>query len=173
MKNITYIQLRAARQLLNIGVRELATILKVSKSTICKAEANNTRDFYHKYNAALLDYFKKNHIIFPTESSIRYDYKDNFQENTQTSETKIIFTRFQLKTARCILNITQLELANFTGINKSQISRAELLNNSETVKFSNINNINILKNFFINQNIEFVGPLFIVFKKYIDNGSIN
>lgn len=173
MKNITYIQLRTARQLLNIGVREIAAILKVSKSTVCKAEANNTRDFYHKYNAALLDYFKKNHIIFPTEFSIRYDSRDNLHKNIQTSETEIILTRFQLKTARCILNITQLELANLTGISKSQISRAEILHNSDIVKFSNMHNAVILKNFFIKQNIEFIDPLYVVFKKYVDNGSIN
>ena len=167
MKKITYIQLRAARQILNIGVRELATLLKVSKSTISKAELNKTRDFFFKYNAALQDFFQKNNITFPTEFSIRFHPINNPQENMNSDN--IILTKFQLKTARCILNVSQLELSYITGINKGHISRAEILDNTETIKPSDKEIIIKLRNFFIQQNIEFPDPFYVFYKNYIDN----
>ena len=56
---LTNLQLRAARQVLNIGVRDLAKLLKTSKSTVSKAEQGKTRDFFFKNSAALIDFFKK------------------------------------------------------------------------------------------------------------------
>lgn len=170
MKKITYIQLRAARQLLGIGVRELGALLKVSKSTISTAEANSTRDFYFKYSAALIDFFETKNITFPTEFSIRYNPTENLQEQVKDSELKL--TKFQLRTARYILNISQLELANILGFSRSLISHAELLNNTAFINFSNPENIIKLKVFFLQQNIEFIDPFYIFYKNYVDNGSI-
>ena len=47
-KYITCTQLRAARNILNLGVRDIGLLLKVSKDTINKAELGKTRDFFHK-----------------------------------------------------------------------------------------------------------------------------
>ena len=49
MKIITNIQLRAARQVLNTGIRDIAKLLNVSKATISKAELGKTRDFFFKH----------------------------------------------------------------------------------------------------------------------------
>ena len=46
MKTINNIQLRIARQSLNIGVRDMAITLKVSKALISKAELGKTKYFF-------------------------------------------------------------------------------------------------------------------------------
>lgn len=166
-KNITYLQLRAARQSLNIGVRELAKLLKVSKGVISKAEQNKTRDFFFKYNAALTDFFQKNNITFPNEYTIRFHSNDPLN----IEEQKI--TRFQLKAARNILNISQLQLACNIKIDKGVISRAELLDNTSIINPSDQNVILKLYNYFSKCNIEFPDPLCIFFKKYVDNSLDN
>ena len=170
MNNITYIQLRAARQVLNIGVREVAKLLKVSKATISNAEQNKTRDFFFKHSAALIDFFEKNHIIFPNEYTISFDSN---KQSTDVSKVEIEkntnINRFQLKAARCILNYSQQELALTAKIDKGIISRSELLENLVTIKTSDKKVEEQLKNVFYDHNIEFINPYSIFFKKYIDS----
>lgn len=168
--NITYIQLRAARQVLNIGVREIAKLLKVSKATISNAEHNKTRDFFFKHSAALIDFFKKNNIIFPNEYTIRFcpNQQSTYLPELNIERNKNI-NRFQLKTARCILNYSQQELAQVAEIDKGIISRSELLENLVNIKTSNKCVEEKLKNVFFDHNIEFINPYSIFFKKYIDS----
>jgi transcriptional regulator with XRE-family HTH domain len=170
LNNITYIQLRAARQVLNIGVREVAKLLKVSKATISNAEQNKTRDFFFKHSAALIDFFEKNNIIFPNEYTIRFDSN---KQSTHISEVYIQknINRFQLKAARCILNYSQQKLALTAKIDKGIISRSELLGNLVTIKTSDKKVEERLKNVFYDNNIEFINPYSIFFKKNIDSTS--
>ena len=58
-KNIHYLQFRAARNALNLGVREVAQLLKVSKATVNKADLGKTRDFFFKHSPALISFFEK------------------------------------------------------------------------------------------------------------------
>lgn len=171
MKNISYLQLRAARQVLNIGVREIAKLLRVSKATISNAEHNKTRDFFFKHSAALIDFFKKHNIIFPNEYTIRYcPYEGLIDPTEQNLENNITtINRFQLKIARCILNYSQQELAQFARIDKGIISRSELLENFINIKATDQETVERIKNVFLDHNIEFVNPYSIFFKKHIDS----
>lgn len=164
IKHITYLQLRAARHALNLGVRDVAKILKVSKATISKTELGKTRDFLYKHSAALIDYFALHNITFPSEYSIRY----NTSHSTINTEINKL-TRFQLKTARHLLNISQYELAKSINIDKNIITRAEQLNNELYIKFQNQSITLELIVFFQKNNIEFPDKLSVFFKKYIDN----
>jgi len=168
LKIITNIQLRAARQVLNIGIIDIAKLLSVSKATISKAELGKTRDFFFKHSARLIDFFQQNNIIFPNEYTIRL-ISDNSSElfNKQIE----ILTRFQLRGARCILNFSQQSLANHLDIDKGVISRAELLDNLRKINPNNLNVINHIKNMFLQYGIELTDPYSIFFKKYVDSTS--
>ena len=166
MNNITNIQLRAARQALNIGIRDIAKLLNVSKATISKAELGKTRDFLFKHSARLVDFFQQNNIIFPNEYTIRLMQNESpkiFNKNTE------IITRFQLRSARCVLNFSQQNLANKLDIDKGIISRAELLNNFKKINPNSLEVIFNIKNMFLQYGVEFPDPYSIFFKKYVDN----
>lgn len=162
-KYITYLQLRAARSVLNLGVRDIGKILKVSKATISKTELGKTRDFLYKHSAALIDYFLLHNITFPSEYSIRYH---TAQTIIDTEVNKL--TRFQLKAARHLLNISQYELAKSININKNIITRAEKFNNELCIKLQDQSTIIDLITFFQKYKIDFPDQLSIFFKKYID-----
>lgn len=165
MKNITNLQLRAARQILNLGVRDIARLLKISKATISKAELGKTRDFFIKNTPALRDFFESKQILFPNEYSVRITptIADELSENDD------YLNRFQLKAARCVLQLSQQELATKAGIDKGIISRAELLNNSKIITSSKLGAIDEIKNVFYSHNIEFPDPRSIFFKKHVDS----
>ena len=167
---LTDLQLRAARQVLNIGVRDIAKLLKTSKSTISKAEQGKTRDFFFKHSAALIDFFKKNNILFPNNHTICLAYPIEINSHANKS---IKLTRFQLKSARCIMNLSQLNFSKLVGIDKGVLSRAELLDNIQFINPSDKTIINKIKDVFTEQNVEFPNPYSIFFKKYIDNRSNN
>ena len=168
---LTNLQLRAGRQVLNIGVRDLAKLLKTSKSTVSKAEQGKTRDFFFKNSAALVDFFEKNNVVFPNEHTIRLNYPLEDINLLSGKSTKL--TRFQLKSARCIMNLSQLNFSKLVGIDKGVLSRAELLDNIKYINPSDKSAINKIKDAFIEQHIEFPNPYSIFFKKYIDNSSNN
>lgn len=165
-KLITPIQLKAARNILNLSIDEIATLLKLSKSTISKAELNKTRDFLYKHSAALIDFFCTNSIIFPTEYSIRFNYSVlNQSDNYNT------LTRFQLRGARYILGIDQRTLANSLNIDRNIIMRMEYLPNNNYLKSPNSSIILKIKEYFSLSGIEFPDPFYLYFKKYVDTGS--
>jgi transcriptional regulator with XRE-family HTH domain len=168
MKNINNLQLRAARQVLNYGVRDIANLLKISKASVSKAELGKTRDFFFKHSAPLLDFFCSQEMVFPSEYAVRFKYN---APNCYSSNKEEYMTRFQLKGARSIINISQHQLAIAINIDKSVISRAELIENHRLINPLNPKVISSLKNFFLAQGIEFPDPFSIFFKKYIDKVS--
>lgn len=167
-KYITFIQLRAARNVLNLGVRDIANLLKVSKATISNSELGKTRDFFYKHSPALINFFEQRNIIFPNKYSIRYVLPNSNPIETLNQEEGSL-TRFQLITARHVLNISQQTLANFIGIDKGIISRGEKLSNEKYIKALDPSTILKIQTFYKQQNLDFPDPLFIFFKKYIDN----
>lgn len=167
IKYINPIQLKVARYTLKLGVRDIAKILKVSKSTISKTELGKTRDFLYKHSAALIEYFKKNNIIFPNEYSIRYNFQDNSLEKLEHIDLKM--TSFQAKGARYILNINQAELAKLLNVNKNLITNIEVLEKTTCIDSQNPLLAINLKSYFLQHGIEFPDPMSIFFKKYVDN----
>jgi len=166
-KYITHIQLRVARHILNLGVRDVAKILKVSKATISKTELGKTRDFLYKHSAALLEFFERHNIFFPNEYFIRYHINQEIIENVQKDD--IGLTRFQLRAARYILNINQHKLAELINIDKGIITRAEQLQNTDFINPQDRAIVLRLKDMFQKHNIDFPDQLSIFYKKYIDN----
>lgn len=163
---IVPLQLKAARNVLNLGVRDIAKVLKVSKATINKAELGNTRDFFHKYGAALTNFFSLNNIIFPNTFSITYDNSKREIENSKLNNS---ITRFQFKAARHILSLTQQDLAAIIKVNRSIISKAEQVANTEYIKLYDQKILDCIKEYYCNQNIEFPNQMSIFFKKIVDN----
>lgn len=161
-----YIQLRVARQILNFGVRDIAKVLRVSKATISKAELGKTRYFLHKQGPALLDFFKLHNIIFPNEYYIRYCVDNTVKRETQPHNT---LTRFQLRAARCIMNLTQHELSKYIHIHEGIIARAERFKNTDYIKPQDNSIILKLRFFFSKHNIIFPDYTSVFYKKYIDN----
>ena len=157
-----YIQLRVARQILNLGVRDIANVLRVSKAIISKAELGKTRDFFHKYSPALLEFFKSHSIIFPNEYCIRYCINEAFKQELQPSNS---LTRFQLRAARCIMNLKQYELSKLINIDTGIISRAEQLQNTDYIKPQDKLVTLKLHELFLKHNITFPDPVSIVYKK--------
>lgn len=166
-KYITCTQLRAARNILNLGVRDIGLLLKVSKDTINKAELGKTRDFFHKNSAGLIDYFERHNIIFPTEYSIRYQLSKTDIQIIHPDKNEL--SRFQLKTARLVLSINQSDLAKEVSVAKRVITRLEQLPNEALINPRDHGVVLRLKNFFELHNIEFPDPFYVFFKKYIDN----
>lgn len=146
-KLITSTQLKAARHALNLGVRDLSQVIKISKTVINDAENNKTRDFFFKYSPALIDYFAKYNVIFPNTHCISYKI-----HNT-TKPEKAILSRFQLKVSRSILCLSQEKLSSYFGIDRKVISKAERLKNNESISFSPNLTSEIIK-FFLDKGID-------------------
>lgn len=160
---ITALQLKVARNILDLGVRDIASLLHVSKTTISKVELNKTRDFLLKHNAALIHFFSCNNINFPNPFSIQYK-----PHNIINTKTENIVTRFQLKGARCILNISQADLAKVLNINRSVIIEAEKYKNEEHLTlFGKQKELEILQ-FFKDHNIILYDQLSLFFRKRVD-----
>lgn len=162
-KQITSTQLKAARNILNLGIRDIGLLLKVSKDTINKAELGKTRDFFSKHSASLTHFFERNHITFPTEHSIRFHPSENYIHlSYQKNEC---LTRFQLKASRLILSLNQSELAQAALVTKGVITRLEQLPNEVFVNPKNLLVITRLLSIFQQHNIDFPDPFYVLFKK--------
>jgi predicted transcriptional regulator len=160
---ITPTQLKAARNVLNLGIRDIAILLKVSKDTINKAELGKTRDFFNKHSASLINFFERNQITFPTEYSIRFHPHKNFNQHSPTKQEYL--TRFQLKTSRSIISLNQSELAKATLVTKGVITRLEQLSNEVFINPKNLLVTTRLLFLFQQHNIEFPDPFYVFFKK--------
>ena len=165
--HLNHLQLKAARGVLNLGVREIGSLLNVNKTTVNNAERGKTRDFFYKNSAPLVDFFRKNNIIFPTQYSIRY----NDHSTPHLSNHKKGITRFQLKAARLLLSISQKELAKKIGVTEGVIVRLELIDNNNLISPKNPLVIDRLINLFESSNIYFPDEMYVFFKKYMDNSS--
>jgi transcriptional regulator with XRE-family HTH domain len=157
-----YIQLRVARQILNLGVRDIAKVLRVSKDTVNKAELRKSRDFFHKYSPALLEFFKLNGILFPSDHYISYNLDNIDKKEPQPDNT---LTRFQLRAARCIMGAKQYEISEFISIDASIISRAERLRNTDYITTRDKSIIPKLKSLFSKHHISFPTSTSVLYRK--------
>jgi transcriptional regulator with XRE-family HTH domain len=146
-------QLRAARSVTGITVREVGLYLGVSRTTVSNWEQQNAfSDMYSKTAnlKSLFFFFKQHNIIFPSFSSIELNTKSEYKNTPH-------LTRFQLRASRAALNLTQHNLADLSGVPREIINYLEKHKNemflNETNK--NFNDIEIRK-FFETNNIEFI-----------------
>ena len=125
-------QLRAARSVLGIGVREIGHCLGLSGATISIWEhKGNLENLKTSTDNILLltEFFKSHNITFPDENSVALR-----EEVKRSSNEEGVLTRFQLRASRIALNMTQVDLANFIGVTRQVISRAEHLRNNEYIR---------------------------------------
>ena len=150
-KTITNLQLRVARLVLGIGVREIGMQLGVSGAAICQWENKNIFHLSHQRSSLLIHYFHQRKIIFPAENSIAFISNLN-KSNTNTTNTQL--TRFQLRAARNALNLTQIELAKSIGVYTHIIEKNENLDNEEYIRSEKKDILIKIKNWFEEHNIK-------------------
>jgi len=172
MKNtfINYIQLKSARCVLNLGVRDIGELIGTSRTTISKIENNllspSQLRLAERRNNILETFFKKNSIFFPNYYTIS---THNNSDNTQTvSQQKNVLTRFQLRVARTIINNTILEFSTSIGEKRGIIEYAESLTNNTYISPKNNQIINKIKLAFKQHGIEFPDNFTVTFKKIVD-----
>ena len=167
---LNHIQLKAARCVLNLRVRDIGLLIEVSRTTISKLENNiikiSEMRLSDRRNTILQEFFKKHCISFPNDHSIIFSSPDHIISKQVSNKNN--FTRFQLRAARTALNKTQLELANAINVSPSIIKQAEKHNNQDILKFKDNTTIAHLLNIFMQEGIEFSGIFSIDFKKLVD-----
>ncbi len=155
-------QLRVARSVTGIEVREVALYLGISRTIISRWEKQPLLDFIKTKKVSpesLLFFFKQHGVLFPDEYSVKF--------NSQLkSFDSIHLTRFQLRAARAALSLTQDELAKLTNTSKSIINYLEIQNNETLLNTTNkdIDDL-IFKKFFLTKGLLFPDNFTICFIK--------
>lgn len=162
---ISYLQLKVARYVLNLGVRDIGSLIQTSRTTISKLENNIIKigemRLSDRRNTVLVEFFKKNGVIFPDYNCITFCPFNNIVQRPNSNHS---MTRFQLRAARTILNKTQDELADLLNINSSIISYAENLPNEAYINPKNVLLISSLISLFHQYKIYFPTDLSITYK---------
>ncbi len=155
-------QLRAARAILGVGVRELGSCLGLSGATISLWENKNINNYLKTsdINIILLrKFFEQREVFFPDENTISLNpvlIKQNMSHK---------LTRFQLRAARVILNLSQYELATHIGVSVQLITRAERLHNKDYIRPKETGVVLKIRSWFENNGIYFINDLSLSFKK--------
>ncbi len=171
VENINNIQLRAARHAVGLGVREIAKLLGVGPSTVGNHERigvgkKAAENFFKEHSEKLIKFFKDEHnIIFPDYYSIELMVSEEVLKNLPKDGGEL--TRFQLRCARCMLNISQAALSKCTGIGERLLSQKEVKTNEELLYMSHSNGEVelVLQKWFFYHGIEFIDRFKIKFKK--------
>jgi transcriptional regulator with XRE-family HTH domain len=148
-------QLRAARSISGIGVREAGKILGVSHTTVStweqKLPLDDIKSLPHN-TSILIALFEENNIFFNTDTTISFNTKNIVNDHTSH------LTRFQLRVARTGLGLTQERLAAYINIPKQVIAYLESKENNvylhETPKL--VDDL-LIKNFFEKLGLNFLG----------------
>ncbi|NDA91178.1 MAG: XRE family transcriptional regulator [Alphaproteobacteria bacterium] len=118
-------QLRVARSVTGIEVREVALYLGISRTIISRWENKPILDYIKTKKVSLESlffFFKQHGIMFPDEHSVRF-------VSQLKPYNSIHLTRFQLRASRAALGLTQDELADLTNTSRSIINYLEIQNN--------------------------------------------
>ena len=112
---LTAFQLRVARDILGLGLREFGQYLNVSRTTVFKWEHQPNLSWIHNVtkvkNVMLVKpFFEENGIVFPNEHTI--SLKSDIVPTPSTGA----LTRFQLRGARTAAHLTQEKLSEYLMI---------------------------------------------------------
>ena len=148
--DIRAFQLRAARSVTGLGVREIGAYCDVSRTTISSLELLESHKVLKlertKINA-LLFLFEQYNIFFPDEDSVRMKAK-------QECDIQYL-SRFQFRAGRSILQLSQTQLGDVVGASCSQISKIEKNNNQNCVSVATEVDITLCLKFFEGQGLIF------------------
>jgi len=146
-------QLRTARSVLGLGVRDIGVYIDLSRSTISKIERrdlNSTLNITQEQNVTLIKIFNDKGVFFPDKNTISYG-------NTHRAYSQFL-TRFQLRGSRAILALSQRELSGSLCIEKNILNYLENLSNDSYIATTEEYQLIInskLKNYFNKKNISF------------------
>ena len=172
VKEINHIQLRAARHALNISSMEMGKFLGVADTTLGNHERlkfgeKGFNKFIANHSDQLIEFFANHNIIFPDQYSIVLKVNDDILNAMPKTGGEL--TRFQLRVARYILNISQAELSKLTGINEGIISMHECKKNIELLYICKKEELTEekYKQWYLNHGVEFIGHFKVKFEKYV------
>lgn len=146
-------QLRAARYVVGIELKEIGSHLGLTKAAISLWEQKNNFALIKTSNENILSLkklFAERNLFFPDENSISLN--DNIRNDNPREK---ILTRFQLRVSRTALYLTQEELANMIGVSHGVIIRSESLENNQYIRPENKETSTKIKNWLEKQNIIF------------------
>lgn len=154
-------QLRVARSVTGVEVREIALYLGISHTIISRWEKQDSLSYIRTKKVspeALVFFFKQHNILFPDENSVRFNSQSQFEKSDHLS-------RFQLRASRAALKITQEELSRLLNIPKATINYLEIQSNEVLINSTKkeIEDL-IFKDFFQNKGISFPDKFTICFK---------
>ncbi len=170
-KQINHIQLRAARHALNMGTRDMGKLLGVGATTLASHErltfgVKGFDKFITKFSQQLIEFFAENNIIFPDSYSIELKIGNDILNAMSKAGGQM--TRFQLRVARYVLNISQVELSKLSGISEYAINTHESKKNSELLYTHKKEEPIELKykKWFLSHGIEFIGNFKVSFQNF-------
>lgn len=165
---LNHFQLRSARYVLNLGVREIAVLIGTNRTTISQIE-NNVMPLQNlllseRRNHILVEFFKQNNIYFENNYSISLNYPllDTNNENNT-------LTRFQLKAARAIIDESRSVFNSSLNLNRGIIEHAETFANEKFIKPKDPNVVLSIINKFKQHGILFPNNFSVTFKKIVDD----
>lgn len=126
-------QLRVARSVTGIEVREIALYLGISRTIISRWEKKTSLEEIKTKKvspSSLVFFFKQHSIIFPDHNTVIF-------RSEKKPITSSHLSRFQLRAARAALRLTQEELAQETCISKSVINYLETHSNETMINSTN------------------------------------
>ena len=174
IKQINNIQLRAARHALNLSTKDIAELLGVAASTITHHEClkfgiTGFNKFIANHSDQLINFFTENDIVFPDNYSIELKVSDDVLNAIPKTGGEL--TRFQLRVARYILNITQIELSKKIDISKSAINTHECKENTDLLYiYKKEEPIELkYKQWFLSHGIKFFDNFKVEFKNLVES----
>ena len=126
-------QLRVARSVTGIEVRELGLYLGISRTIISRWENQPLFDTIRTKKVSpqtLLFFFKQHNILFPDENTVQLNSQFDSSESNH-------LTRFQLRASRAALGLTQEALSEMVGIPKATINYLETQSNKTLLNATN------------------------------------
>lgn len=165
---LNHFQLRSARCVLDLGVREIAVLIGTNRTTISAIENNviHLQDLQlaERRNNILIEFFKQNNIYFSNNYSISLN-SPSLAENNKNNT----LTRFQLKAARAIINESRSVFNSSIKLNRGIIEYAETFANEEYIKPKDPSVILTIINKFKQHGVIFPNNFSVTFKKLIDD----
>lgn len=153
---LTGFQLRAARGALNIFTKDLTQSIGLHNSTLVRLEECTPNLSYPKCNSRTLllitNFFESEGILFPNKNAISLK-KTSKSSLEEASDYRL--TKFQLKSARIAMRLSQKLLGEYIGFPQSTLSELEGIgNNVDYIKCSE-ENAKTIKYFFLENGIIF------------------
>jgi DNA-binding transcriptional regulator YiaG len=145
-------QLKVARSVTGIEIRELAPYLGISRTIVSRWEKQPPTSLIKTKRVSgdsLIFFFKQYNVIFPNDHTVKFSSEQSIPQSEH-------LTRFQLRAARAALSLTQSRLAELTNNSVATINYLETQDNTTFLNETNkeVDDL-ILKSFFEKSGVTF------------------